>query len=75
MGIRELFTMGAVRHCTGCPQRCWCPIRGDIQGQGMGLCALLELLVSLCSAGSANRRPSGVPSDSNHSLIYFYKAE
>ena len=34
---KKLFTMRAVRHCSGCPERRWYPIPADIQGQGMGL--------------------------------------
>ena len=59
----------AVRRCTVCTERWWCPIPADSHGQGMGLCALLELWVSLCTAGSGSRRPLGVPSDSNSSGI------
>jgi len=34
-----------------------------------GLWALLELWLSLCTAGSGTRRPLRVPSNSNHSMI------
>ena len=38
LGVRKkLFTLRAVRHCTGCPERWWCPIPADSHCQGMGL--------------------------------------
>ena len=41
LGIRRkffycFFTVRAVRHCTGCPERWWCPIPADSQGQAGG---------------------------------------
>ena len=35
--IRKRFvTLKAMRPCTGCPERQWCPIAADSRGQGMG---------------------------------------
>jgi len=34
---KKLCTLRAVRHCTGCPERWWCPIPADSHGQGTGL--------------------------------------
>ena len=47
-----------------------CPILGDMEGQaGWGSEHLMELRVSLCTAGSGTRWPLRVPSNSNHSVI------
>ena len=51
-GYKEaVFTLWAVRNSTGCPERWWCLIPADSQGQGMGLRALMELWVSPRTAG------------------------
>jgi len=33
---KNSFTIRAVRHCAGCPERWRCPIPADAHGQGMG---------------------------------------
>ena len=60
-----------VRHCSRCPEMWWCPIPAD-KGQGTGLWALMGLWVSLCAAGSVNRRPLGVSSPSNDFMFLLY---
>jgi len=46
LGVRKIFfTMRIVRHYTGCPERWWCSMPADTQGQGIGLSALMELCV------------------------------
>jgi len=67
---KKCFTMRVVRNGTGCPERWRCPHPCTHPQSGWtGLWALMELWVSLLSAGSGTRRPLQVPSNSNCSVI------